>query len=59
LRARPVAIRKEAKAGESFFEPPGALHTVAESAHATENAAAIAVMIVPEGSPLVLPAEQH
>ena len=40
-------------AGESFFEPPGALHTVAESASATEPAAAIAVMIVPDGAPLV------
>jgi quercetin dioxygenase-like cupin family protein len=41
--------------GESFFEPAGALHTVAESASATELATAIAVMIVPDGAPLVLP----
>ena len=40
--------------GESFFEPPGALHTVAESASATESAEAIAVMIVPDGAPLVI-----
>ena len=46
---------QEVAAGGSFFEPPGALHTVAESASATEAASAIAVMIVPEGSPLVLP----
>ena len=44
------------KAGETFFEPPGALHTVSGSASATEPVKAIAVMIVPEGSPLVLPA---
>ena len=47
---------KEVKAGESFFEPPGALHTVMESAHPTEPAMAIAVMIVPDGAPLTLPA---
>lgn len=40
--------------GESFFEPPGALHTVAESASATESAEAIAVMIVPDGAPLTI-----
>jgi quercetin dioxygenase-like cupin family protein len=46
--------------GESFFEPAGALHTVAESASATEPATAIAVMIVPDGAPLVLPpGESH
>ncbi len=39
-------------AGESFFEPPGAHHIVAESASATEPARAIAVMIVPDGAPL-------
>ncbi len=48
---------QEVAVGGSFFEPPGALHTVAESASATEAASAIAVMIVPEGSPLVLPAQ--
>jgi quercetin dioxygenase-like cupin family protein len=40
-------------AGESFFEPPGALHTVAESASPTEPASAIAVLIVPDGAPLL------
>jgi quercetin dioxygenase-like cupin family protein len=49
----------EVKAGESFFEPPGALHTVMESTHPTERASAIAVMIVPDGAPLTLPAAQH
>jgi quercetin dioxygenase-like cupin family protein len=42
--------------GAGFFEPKGALHTVAESASSVEPAAAIAVMIVPDGAPLVLPA---
>jgi quercetin dioxygenase-like cupin family protein len=44
------------RAGEGFFEPQGALHTVAESASATEPATAIAVMIVPDGAPLATPA---
>jgi quercetin dioxygenase-like cupin family protein len=49
---------KEVRAGESFFEPPGVLHTVSESASATAPAKAIAVMIVPEGAPLVIPGKQ-
>ncbi len=44
---------REVKAGESFFEPPGALHTIGESVSPTEPASAIAVMIVPEGAALV------
>lgn len=50
---------REVRAGESFFEPPGALHTVAESASNTESAAAIAVMIVPAGAPLVTAEPAH
>lgn len=50
IEGQPV---KEVRAGEGFFEPPGVLHTVAESASATAPAAAIAVMIVPDGAPLV------
>jgi len=42
-------------AGESFFEPIGAVHTVAESASQTEPAEAIAVMLVPDGAPLLTP----
>jgi quercetin dioxygenase-like cupin family protein len=42
--------------GESFYEHKGAVHTVAESASATEPASAIAVMIVPDGAPLLTPA---
>jgi quercetin dioxygenase-like cupin family protein len=42
-------------AGESFFEPPRALHTVAESASDTEPASAIAVLILPHGAPVLIP----
>lgn len=49
---------QEVHTGQSFFEPPGALHTVAESASETESAAAIAVLIVPIGAPL-LTVEPH
>jgi quercetin dioxygenase-like cupin family protein len=52
IEGQPV---QEVHAGEGFFEPPGALHTVAESASATQPAAAIAVMIVPEGAALLTP----
>lgn len=50
IEGQPVKL---VHAGETFFEPPGALHTVGENASATEPAAAIAVMIVPDGAPLV------
>jgi quercetin dioxygenase-like cupin family protein len=53
IEGQPV---QEVKMGESFFEPPGVLHTVMESADPTKPAAAIAVMIVPEGAPLTTPA---
>ena len=53
IEGQPV---KEVKTGESFFEAPGVLHTVMESASSTEGAKAIAVMIVPDGAPLTLPA---
>ena len=52
VEGQPVQIVKE---GETFFEVPGALHTVSESASATEPAYAIAVMMVPEGAPLTMP----
>ena len=41
------------QAGGSFFEPPGAHHIINENASATQPARAIAVMIVPDGAPLV------
>ena len=56
IAGQPVQV---VKAGEGFFEPEGALHVVSESASPTEPASAIAVMIVPDGAPLVLPADPH
>lgn len=44
-------------AGDSFFEPAGVLHTLSENASTSEPASVIAVMLVPDGSPLVLPEE--
>ena len=52
LEGQPVRV---VKTGESFFEPVGAHHIIAESASATEAARAIAVMVVPEGAPLTAP----
>ena len=46
---------QELHAGDSFFEPAGVLHTVGENASTTEPASVIAVMLVPDGAPLVLP----
>jgi quercetin dioxygenase-like cupin family protein len=58
LKGQPVQI---VHAGESFFEAPGSVHTVAESASDKEPTFAIAVMLVPDGAPLVTPeaAEAH
>ena len=50
VEGQPVQV---VKAGGSFFEPLGAHHIVNENASATEPARAIAVMIVPDGAPLV------
>jgi len=50
---------KVVKAGESWFEPFGAVHNVSESTSSTEPAAGFAVMLVPDGAPLVLPADAH
>jgi len=44
-------------AGESFFEPVGAIHTIAESASATEPASAIAVLIIPDGAAILTEVE--
>jgi len=43
------------KAGQSFYEEAGVLHTVAENASATEPAAALAVLILPRGAPILTP----
>ena len=44
-------------AGQSFYEPAGALHTVAENASSTEPASALAVLILPRGAPILTPEE--
>ena len=38
--------------GESFFEPPGAIHLVSENASSTEPAGLIAVFVADEGATL-------
>jgi len=38
------------KAGESFFEPPGAIHLVSENASSTEPAELVAVFVADEGA---------
>jgi quercetin dioxygenase-like cupin family protein len=43
------------RAGQSFYEPAGALHTVMENASRTEPAAALAVLILPRGAPILTP----
>ena len=40
------------RVGESFFEPPGSEHVVAENASATEPASLLAVHIADDGAPL-------
>ncbi|MGZ3272752.1 MAG: cupin domain-containing protein [Caulobacteraceae bacterium] len=50
---------KIVRAGEGFFEPEGAVHNVSESTSPTEPAAGIAVMLVPNGAPLVTVVEAH
>ena len=52
IEGEPVRV---VHAGESFFEPANALHTVAESASSTEAASAIAILILPEGAPILTP----
>ena len=42
-------------AGQSFYEPAGALHTVAENASTREPASALAVLILPRGAPILTP----
>ena len=49
IAGHPVQV---VRAGQSFFEPAGELHNVAENASSTEPASAIAVLIVPDGQPL-------
>jgi quercetin dioxygenase-like cupin family protein len=43
------------RAGETFYEPPGATHLVAESADAKQPARVLAIVIAESGKPLVEP----
>ena len=54
LDGQPVQV---VNAGQSFFEPVGAIHTVAENASDKEPASAIAVLIVPDGAPILTPTQ--
>lgn len=54
LAGQPVQL---VHAGESFFEPVGAVHTIAESASATEPASALAVLIIPDGAHILTEVE--
>jgi quercetin dioxygenase-like cupin family protein len=54
LAGQPVQL---VHAGESFFEPVGTVHTIAESASATEPASAIAVLIIPDGARILTEVE--
>lgn len=50
IEGQPV---QEIQEGGSFFEPKGVLHTLTESASATEPASLIAVLLVPDGEPIL------
>jgi len=45
------------KAGESFFEPPGVVHLVAENASPTEPAELLAIFIADDGAALTTNAQ--
>jgi quercetin dioxygenase-like cupin family protein len=44
------------KAGSTFFEPPGALHTTGTSASPDSPVKFLAFIVAPKGSPVTLPA---
>ena len=46
-------------AGESAFEPVGAVHTILENTSTNKPATVIAVLIVPDGAPILTPVEGH
>jgi quercetin dioxygenase-like cupin family protein len=49
-------VRKGVKAGETFFEPFGVLHTTGESANPEAPAKFLAFIVAPKGSPVTIPA---
>jgi quercetin dioxygenase-like cupin family protein len=54
LEGQPVTV---VHAGESFFEPVGAVHMLTENASTTEPALALAVGLVPDGAHILTPVE--
>jgi quercetin dioxygenase-like cupin family protein len=52
LAGQPVQI---VRAGGIFYEPANSLHTVAESASSVEPAAAVALLVLPKGAPILIP----
>jgi quercetin dioxygenase-like cupin family protein len=56
IRGQPAQV---VHAGESAFEPVGAVHTILENTSLTKPAWAIAVMILPERAPILTPVEGH
>jgi quercetin dioxygenase-like cupin family protein len=54
IEGQPVEV---VHAGESAFEPVGAVHTILENTSTKKPATVIAVMIVPDGASIVTPVE--
>lgn len=50
------AITQIVPRGGTFFEPAGALHSAGESAKPVQPVRFLAFLVVPKGSPIVLPA---
>jgi quercetin dioxygenase-like cupin family protein len=48
--------RSTLQTGQVFYEAPGAIHSVARNASATEPAKILAFMVAKTGAPIVLPA---
>jgi quercetin dioxygenase-like cupin family protein len=54
IEGQPVQV---VHAGESAFEPMGAVHTILENTSTKKPATVIAVLIVPDGAPILTPVE--
>ena len=54
IQGQPVQV---IHAGESAFEPVGAVHTILENTSTEKPATVLAVLIVPDGAPTVTPVE--
>jgi quercetin dioxygenase-like cupin family protein len=54
IEGQPVQV---VHAGESVFEPAGAVHTMLENTSTKKPATVIAVLLVPDGAPIVTPVE--